>query len=248
MANKDWWKRFFTVSTYPLAELTKGRHAEAEVRELLRRLPVKKGAAILDVGCGLGRHSFPLSTRGYQVTGIDYSASYLSQARKRANGRRRAPRFLRRDMRALGFRGEFDVAINLWTSFGYFPRYSDDLRTLRSIRQALRPRGWLAMELVEGGRFLRDGITAKDWGHVGRFWGLEANRLRRGGDPAMTTERIFIDDRGRVTGGETFVRLYDRRRLKRALTRAGFRRTFFSDGLLGGPNASNRLFALARRD
>ena len=42
-------------------------------------------------------------------------------------------------MRRIPLRGEFDAAINLWTSFGYFEKPSDDLKTLRGIARALKP-------------------------------------------------------------------------------------------------------------
>ena len=245
---EGWWRKFFTLSNYPLGELTRGRHAQAEVRELLRRLPVQEGASILDVGCGLGRHSFELARKGYRVTGVDYSASYLAQARRKAGGRRRSPRFLRRDMRRLGFRGRFDAAINLWTSFGYFPKLSDDLKALRSIRDALRPGGWLAMDLVDGERFMGDCAPKRTWSREGSYWCLEDLDLRRGTDPAILSEKIFIAANGKTTRGKTFVRLYTRRRLASALRRSGFSKTYFFEGLLGGQHRASRLFALTRRN
>ncbi len=244
----DWWKRFFKSSGFPLADEVRVRDTETEIRKLLKLLPLPRGAKVIDVGCGIGRHSVLLARRGYHVTGVDYSPSYLREARSRAGGQR--PRFLRRDMRALGFENEFDAAINLWTSFGYFLRPSEDLRVLRSIHRALKPGGRLAIELINGAGLLRKGPGGRLWERRGRYWVLEEWRVRRGVDCAVLGTRIYIDSKGRSFKGETFVRLYDRRRLDHVMRRAGFGRIRYFTGLLEqgpGNRQPRRLLAVAQK-
>ncbi|NWG10553.1 class I SAM-dependent methyltransferase [Candidatus Bathyarchaeota archaeon] len=71
--------------------------------------------SILDVGCGTGNHSIRLSKLGYEVTGIDISASMLKMARKK--NRTSKIRFLQSDMKKLGEvipkGSRFDAAICL---------------------------------------------------------------------------------------------------------------------------------------
>ena len=55
-----------------------------EVDFLVEELRLKPGAAILDVGCGTGRHSVELARRGFAVTGVDLSEGMLAEARKHA--------------------------------------------------------------------------------------------------------------------------------------------------------------------
>ena len=239
---KDWWKTFFTRSGFPIAELTLTRHTEAEVRELARVMPVARGARILDVACGMGRHSLRLAARGYRVTGLDYSSYYLAQARAAARRKRLRVDFVRGDMRRLPFVKEFDAAINLWTSFGYFLRQGDDLRALRSVRRALKPGGWLILEVIDGAGFAPDDFPRQCFSKEGRLWALEEMQWQGGKDPAILSERIFIEPDGHVRRGTTFVRMYSRARLKAALLRAGFDRVLFSGGLL-----ERRLGAKPRR-
>lgn len=49
--------------------------------EIARRINAPAGAKMLDAGCGYGFHAVRLSRRGFDVTGIDFSESALSQAR-----------------------------------------------------------------------------------------------------------------------------------------------------------------------
>src|SRR5207245_6929704 len=59
-------------------------------------------------------------------------------------------------MRHLRFRGAFDAAISMFTSFGYFDRQEEDREVLRGIARALRPRGKFLMEL-----FNRDSLVGR---------------------------------------------------------------------------------------
>ena len=86
------------------------------------------GAAVLDTCCGPGRHSLELASRGYRVTGIDITEAYLEAARASAGDDN--PRFLKADIRDFSTDQPFDLAINLYTSFGYFSDPADDWKRL----------------------------------------------------------------------------------------------------------------------
>lgn len=117
-----------------------------EVDGLEKILHLRKGARILDVACGAGRHSIELAKRGYSVVGLDLSEALLKEARSAARKARAKVTFVHGDMRRIPYRGAFDAAINMFTSFGYFDSVAQDRRALGSIARALRPRGKLVME------------------------------------------------------------------------------------------------------
>ena len=53
-------------------------------RQFIKYLPKRKGAPVLDVGCGSGRDALSLAKRGYQVTAVDPSEELLDFARMSA--------------------------------------------------------------------------------------------------------------------------------------------------------------------
>ncbi len=143
---RDWTPGYFGstyLEAYHQDPLTKG-----QVDGIERLLGLKPGAAILDLCCGYGRHSLEFARRGYEVVGFDLSSTLLARARREAAREGGRVRFVQGDMRALPFVTEFDVVVNLFTSFGYFDDRADDLKALRGAAHALRPGGRLLMDLL----------------------------------------------------------------------------------------------------
>jgi 2-polyprenyl-3-methyl-5-hydroxy-6-metoxy-1,4-benzoquinol methylase len=55
------------------------RYVERQVDELVRFAELVEGERVLDVGCGMGRYTFPLAERGLKVDGLDLSRTLLDQ-------------------------------------------------------------------------------------------------------------------------------------------------------------------------
>ncbi len=226
----EWWRTFFRPSRFPIDDLIPADKTAAEIRALRKLLPAPP-ARVLDVACGTGRHAVGLARLGYEVTGVDQSSSYLALARRRAERAGVKVAYVKRDMRRLGLLGEFDAVINLWTSFGYFETPGQDIAALRSMRAALKPGGRLILEIVDGDH-VREHLQARSWTPAGRGWLLEENFWRRGKDPAVLTERIYVAPNGTSRSSDTFVRHYDGPRLRSAFMAAGFRGVKLRSGLL----------------
>lgn len=119
--------------------------ANEEVWKMAKWLALPEKACVLDIGCGMGRHSLALSEAGFEVTGVDLSDVLLQEARE--NDSEGKVTWKHGDMRELPFADEsFDATFNLFTSFGYFSLEGDNKRVLGQIRRVLR----------EGGAFLID--------------------------------------------------------------------------------------------
>lgn len=119
--------------------------AAHEVHEMISWLKLESGTKVLDLCCGMGRHSLSLAEKGYEVTGMDLSDVLLDEA-KQADGSENV-NWVQGDMRELPFADEeFGAVVNLFTSFGYFKEDAEHVRVLKEIRRVLRP----------GGRFIID--------------------------------------------------------------------------------------------
>lgn len=184
MAARGWWSEFFTG---PTLELWKRAHTRDESRgeaaDLARALALAPGARVLDVPCGNGRIALELAARGYRVSGLDACAEYLDEARRSVAERGIEAEFVAGDMRALPWRGEFDAALCVGNSFGYFD--DDDNRAfLASVHAALRP----------GGRFALSYPLVAELALATRAW-RDWHRL---GDAILLSESWFDERRGRL--------------------------------------------------
>lgn len=170
-------------------------HAEDEVDDLLALAGAEPGARILDLCCGPGRHTIELSRRGYRVTGVDRTAEFLEECRERADAEGLDVDLAHSDMRDFVAPGEFDVAVNLLTSFGYFADAADDMKVLHNLLESLRPGGILVLETV-GKEVIARIFQRRDWReHEGDFYLYE--RTVRDGWGWMDNRWIRIDASGR---------------------------------------------------
>jgi SAM-dependent methyltransferase len=136
--------------------------APAEVDRVTALLDLLPGAAILDLGCGPGRHSLELARRGFCVTGVDRTALYLEQAQRRAEGEGLTVEFVQEDMRRFCRPDTFDAALSLFTSFGYFDTPEENQQVLVNVHSSLKGGGRLIMELM-GKEVLARVFQARDW-------------------------------------------------------------------------------------
>src|SRR5262245_24615426 len=162
------------------------RLGEEEIPKVLRLagLPGVTDAAALDLCCGPGRHALPLARLGLRVTAVDRTRFLLDQARERARRAGVTIDFVEADMREFVRPSTFDLALSLFTSFGYFAEREEDLKVLRNVRASLRSRGVLVMDMA-----------GKEW--LARHF--EPTRSRTLGDGSLFIDRCqVVDDWTRV--------------------------------------------------
>jgi len=123
----------------------------SEVGFLCDVLGLSKGAKVLDLFCGAGRHSIELARRGFAATGIEYNRAYLKLAKELIADKQVAPNFIQGDVRYVEYGGGYDAAIIMFNSLGYFSD-TDDEAVLKKVHNALK----------KGGRFLIE-ILNRDW-------------------------------------------------------------------------------------
>ncbi len=144
-----WYEEWFDRDEYELVYNERDLAEAARVVNLLERaVKPETGAAILDVGCGRGRHARTLARRGYRVAGIDLSARAIETARRRAAEEGLEAIFAQQDMREPFCTGCVGGAVNLFSSFGYFEDERDHARALGAVVTALRPGGWFFQDFM----------------------------------------------------------------------------------------------------
>jgi len=142
--------------------------ARAEIKEILNLLELQgyHPKRVLDLNCGIGRHSLELEKRGLEVLGTDLSAAYIKIAEQRAQKQSLADkvRFKVADMRqiqsALSDEEPFDGILCLWTSFGFYDDETND-DILRQCLEIVKPGGFFAMDIVNRDWLLRNFVERR---------------------------------------------------------------------------------------
>ncbi|MEE9237374.1 MAG: class I SAM-dependent methyltransferase [Thermoplasmata archaeon] len=122
----------------------------AALAKILLRHEVPEGGRVLDLACGIGRHSVLLAKRGYDVVCVDISPRFLQNAQDYAatQGVVEKTTFLVGDMRQVGRildgLGAFDAILNAWTSMGYYGKDSTEISSHSSRSLPPMGRSWFS--------------------------------------------------------------------------------------------------------
>ena len=149
----DKWYQSWFNSPYYHVLYSQHNDSEAEffIDNLCSKLQPSLNARVLDIACGRGRHSIYLNKKGFDVTGIDLSHSNVIYAKRYQN---ETLHFYEHDMRHLLYINYFDLALNLFTSFGYFESESDHVKALQAFRKSLKPDGLLVLDYFNSSKIL----------------------------------------------------------------------------------------------
>ncbi|MEO8720230.1 MAG: methyltransferase domain-containing protein [Ginsengibacter sp.] len=143
---KPWFKEWFNSPYYYRLYFERNTIEAAEfIDKLINYLKPKAASFMLDVGCGKGRHSVQLASRGFDVTGIDLSEKSIQIAKRKETDRLH---FFIHDMRLPFWINYFDCAFNFFTSFGYFNTKREHHNALRTVAQSLRPNGIFVIDYL----------------------------------------------------------------------------------------------------
>jgi SAM-dependent methyltransferase len=213
---------FFEDLNYVRTIAAEKTHAAsaAQARGAARLACCVPGSAVLDAGCGTGRHSWPLAGAGYRVAGLDSSRTLLAAARrpKRAGVR---PRFVRGSCAELPFgAGSFDAVLCLGTALGYLGEAADRA-ALQEFRRVLASGGRLVVETLHrdqiGARLTEYEERPLPSGGVLRF----TRRFDRARSVMREAQRLE-NGTGDGTPHAYDLRVYGERELRRILEDAGF--------------------------
>ena len=121
--------------------------ADSETEQIIA-LSGRESGDLLDMCCGPGRHSLAFTQRGFRVTGVDATPFLLDKARDQAEREGADVEWVESDMREFVRPESYDLALSLFTSFGFFEEAADNRAVLEHICQSLRPGGTLVLDVL----------------------------------------------------------------------------------------------------
>jgi len=246
---KEWFEdESFWMEMYPFMFPKERFEAAEEQVEKILSLVGFQGSSVLDLCCGPGRHSIVLAKGGFTVTGVDRTSFLLEKAKQRAKTENVNVEWILSDMRNFIRPNAYELALNLFTSFGYFDSKEDDILVLDNIYNSLKP----------GGVFLID-VVGKEW--LAKVFQPTTSQQLSDGTILVQRHEIF-DDWSRIRNEWILIQdgkaksfqfhhtIYSGQELKDRLIRVGFQSVKLFGDLDGneyGPEAK-RLIAVASKE
>jgi ubiquinone/menaquinone biosynthesis C-methylase UbiE len=228
----EWFEKIFD-NDYIRAYSRQNKSTVEDVNVIIELLSPEKNMKILDLCSGYGRHSLELARRGYNITGYDLSMEFIKYAKKKADEENLKVDFVHGDVRELDYKDEFDIVLNLYTSFGYFS-HDENQEVIESIARALVPNGRFLIEALCFSGLIRradpeqpatvfegDDVMIVDT----RRWDLEQNIMN-------VSRKLFFTDGTR--NEYTFaLRVYTLAEMIRMIQKAGLRLVDYFGSLQG---------------
>ena len=157
-ANKDYFREAYRSGKHGW----EAKPSPFVLRYLDRLRKTLPGSALLDLGCGEGRHAIAAARSGFRVTAVDLEPGALERAKAKARAAGvQGLRFLKADALALPFApGSFDIVLD----FGclHHQRKADWPGYEMSVLRTLKPGGYLIISVFSPRfRFFRG--RKRDW-------------------------------------------------------------------------------------
>lgn len=151
--DSDWYKKIWTMN---IKNDSWVEDTENQVEFIIKTLDLKGNERILDLACGFGRHALSFARKGFEVTGVDITKTYIEDAMKTARAESIYVEFINADIREVCFENEFDVVLNLADgAIGYLETDEENLKIFDVISRAL----------ISGGKHFMDICNAEHAEH-----------------------------------------------------------------------------------
>ena len=162
----SWFENWFNSKYYH--KLYKNRdvkEAENFINNLVVKLDFKEKSKLIDIACGKGRHARYFNKKGMCVTGIDLSQNSINYAN---NFTTPSLSFHVHDMRKCFKKNHFDIATNLFTSFGYFEKEEENLLALKAMAKNLKKNGILVIDFMNTEKVVKN-LISKEEKHIDKI-------------------------------------------------------------------------------
>jgi len=217
-----------------------------EIDKIISLLELEGNENILDLCCGVGRHSLELARRGFNIKGIDRTEFYLDRAKETAKKENLQIEFILEDMRNFCQEDNFDIVLNIFTSFGYFEDINDDKKVLKNVYKSLKQNGKFLIEIL-GKEVLAKRFRERDWHEEDGVMYLEERKIIDDWSK-IRTRWIKIKD-SKIDDFTFEHRLFSAMEMENLLSEAGFSKINFFGGLEGleYDNNASRMIVIASK-
>jgi len=190
MMTADWTHEYFDDTYRRLfLDTVDPARTRQQVQQLLRLCTVLPGAVVLDVGCGVGRHSIEFAKLGFRVTGVDMNADYIAACRERTEQLGLNAEFHAVDSRVMKLDVRADLTISLWSSFGYYGEIGD-LQILERVAEHTRRGGHVVLD-VENRDYIVKHFVPEEWHEHEQELVFEKRRFDAT-DGTVSTRRVVL--------------------------------------------------------
>lgn len=142
----SWFAHWFDSPYYhKLYKNRDEKEAQIFIDNLIEKLNLKKGSKLIDIACGKGRHARYFNSKAVDVVGVDLSPKSIASAKQNENA---TLQFAVHDMREVFRENHFDIATNLFTSFGYFEDDKDEQKAINAMAKNLKAGGLLIIDFM----------------------------------------------------------------------------------------------------
>ncbi len=179
----DWFGSEYYLKLYRNRNYTE---AKSFIDTLLDYLKIEKSSNVVDVCCGRGRHSIHLATKGLFVTGIDLADESIAFAKQYEC---KNLKFNKTNILNEFGSDQYDLALNLFTSFGYFDNDSDSEKSLLNIAKSLKKGGAFVIDYLNEKTVVKNLVSSENQ----LIEGLDFN-IKRFADDRFIRKTIEVID------------------------------------------------------
>ena len=120
------------------------KHTKYEVDFIINTCCAENNSAILDFGCGSGRHAISLAKSGYNVTAVDYNQNIRDNSTSIQDNLQ----FIHGDCRHINLDRLFQVAICLYDVIGSYVNDNDNLKIIKNLYSHLEKDGYALISVM----------------------------------------------------------------------------------------------------
>jgi 2-polyprenyl-3-methyl-5-hydroxy-6-metoxy-1,4-benzoquinol methylase len=212
---EDWFNSEHYLRVYKHRDQSE---AERLVKLISKNIHLNANPSVLDMACGAGRHSIAFAKSGFKVTAVDISQRLISEAKKSANEAGVILDFLLSDILEYETDKKFDLAVNLFTSVGYFESDEENYAVIKKAYNLLKPDGYFVLDYFSKDYLMKNLVPTTIFSENGLK--ITQNRSIEG---TRVVKKIIIENNGYCEIFFESVRLFSHEDILFYIEKAGFR-------------------------